>query len=140
MDIKQLSVFLENTSGRLAEVTKILGAEGIDICALVISDTTDFGILRLLTKDSEKAYQILKKSDFTVTLTKVVVISLADSPGSLSKVLEVLDNEGIGIEYMYAFLGRNIGQAPAVLRVEDTDRAIKLLEEKNIKILNESDL
>lgn len=140
MDIKQLSVFLENTSGRLAEVTKILGEACIDICALVISDTTDFGILRLLTKDSEKAYEILKKNNFTVNSTKVVVISLSDAPGSLSSVLEVLDKGGIGIEYMYAFLGRNIGQAPAVLRVEDTDRAIKLLEENNFKLLNESDL
>jgi len=140
MLIKQLSIFLENKEGRLAEVTKILGEAGIDISALVISDTTDFGILRLIVKDSAKAYDVLKKNEFTVSFTDVVVICMSDLPGSLSKVLEILDKEGIGIEYMYAFLGRKIGQAPAVLRVEDTQRAIKLLEENNIKLLNESDL
>jgi len=140
MLIKQLSVFLENKEGRLAEVTRILAEAGVDINALVISDTTDFGILRLIVKDSEKAYEVLKKNQFTVSFTNVVVISMSDFPGSLSKVLEVLDKDGIGIEYMYAFLGRKIGQAPAVLRVEDTERAIKLLEENNIKLLSESDL
>jgi len=140
MLIKQLSIFLENKEGRLAEVTKILGEADIDINALVISDTTDFGILRLIVKDSARAYEVLKKNEFTVSFTDVVVICMSDLPGSLSKVLEILDKGGIGIEYMYAFLGRKIGQAPAVLRVEDTQRAIKLLEENNIKLLKESEL
>lgn len=91
MDVKQISVFLENKSGRLAEVTKILGENNIDISALSIADTTDFGILRLIVNDPDKAEKVLKENGFTVSSTNVIAIGVEDKPGGLSKALEILD-------------------------------------------------
>jgi len=140
MLIKQLSVFIENKLGRLAEVTKTLSEAGIDISSLVLSDTTDFGILRLIVNDPEKARLVLKEHDFTVNITNVVVVCIKDEPGSLSKVLDILGKEKIEIEYMYAFLGRKSGEAPVVLRVEDPDNTVKVLMENNIGILCDEDI
>ncbi|MBC8059481.1 MAG: hypothetical protein H7Y18_02335 [Clostridiaceae bacterium] len=140
MLIKQLSIFVENKLGRLAEVTKILAVAKIDISALVISDTTDFGVLRLIVNDTEGAHNILKENGFTVRLTDVVAVSISDETGSLSTVLEVLDKEAIEIEYMYAFLGRKIGESPAVFRFEDANKAVEVLQKNNIKVLTEQQL
>ncbi|MCX8130358.1 MAG: acetolactate synthase [Clostridia bacterium] len=135
MLVKQISVFLENKSGRLAEVTKVLGSNDIDISALSIADTTDFGILRLIVNKPERAEEILKDSGFTVSCTSVIAIAVADEPGGLAKALEILDNEAIGIEYMYAFVGKTSNEALVILRVEEPDRAIKSLSGKEIKVL-----
>lgn len=140
MKIKQLSIFLENKSGRLAEVTKVLADAGIDMRALVISDTTDFGILRLIVDQYDKAYSILKENEFTVSLTDVVVVGISDEVGSLASVLQLLDKLGIGIEYMYAFLNRKVGEVAAVLRVEDVNMTIELLLSNNVKVLSKEDL
>ena len=140
MLIKQLSIFVENKFGRLAEVTKILGDAKIDIRALVVSDTTDFGILRMIVNDTERARGILKENGFTVSCTDVVVVDIPDEPGSLSKVLGILSDAAIEIEYMYAFLGRENGKAPAILRVEDVNKAVDLLQKNNINILTEEGL
>lgn len=140
MPIRQLSIFLENKSGRLAEVTTILGEAGIDMRALVISDTTDFGVLRLLVNKPEEALKALKENEFTVSLTDVVVIATPDSPGGLSKVLQLLEKSGIDIEYMYAFIGRKSGEAPAVFRVEDVVKTVEVLKNNNIRVITEEEL
>lgn len=135
MLVKQISVFLENKSGRLAEVTRTLGNNDIDISALSIADTTDFGILRLIVNKPEKAEQILKENGFTVSGTSVIAIGVKDQPGGLAEVLEVLDRENIGIEYMYAFVGKTEDEALVILRVEEPDRAIEVLKENGISVL-----
>ncbi|MDP4180919.1 MAG: acetolactate synthase [Bacillota bacterium] len=135
MLVKQISVFLENKSGRLAEVTKSLGNEGIDISALSIADTTDFGILRLIVNQPEKAEKVLKENGFTVSSTNVIAIEVEDKPGGLAVALDVLESESIGIEYMYAFIGKSEEKALVILRVEDSQKAIEVLNNKNIKVI-----
>ncbi len=135
MLIKQISIFLENKSGRLAEVTKILGINKIDISALSIADTTDFGILRLIVNRPEEALDILKGSGFTVSCTSVIAISVPDKPGGLALSLEILDGENIGIEYMYAFVGKAENEALVILKVSDTDKAIKALQDNGINVV-----
>src|SRR3974377_1387822 len=105
MKVKQISVFLENKSGRLAGVTKALGDNNINIRALSIADTTDFGILRLIVSDPEKAVNILKAEDFTVSETSIIAVQIPDNPGGLAGILQILDGSKINIEYMYAFVG-----------------------------------
>ena len=102
MLVKQISVFLENKSGRLAEVTRTLASNNIDISALSIADTTDFGILRLIVNDPETAESVLNQNGFTVSCTSVIAVSVADKPGGLAVALDILDSEGFGIEYLYA--------------------------------------
>ena len=135
MVVKQISVFLENKSGRLAEVTKTLGCNGIDISALSIADTTDFGILRLIVNKPEAAEEILRGSGFTVRCTNVIAIAVADEPGGLAVALDVLDKESIGIEYMYAFIGKTENEALVILRVENPEKAVEVLMKRNIKVL-----
>jgi hypothetical protein len=136
MLVKQISVFLENKSGRLAEVTKTLGSNGIDISALSIADTTDFGILRLIVNQPEKAEAVLRENGFTVSCTDVIAIAVADKPGGLAVALEVLDSEAIGIEYMYAFVGKTSNEALVILKVESPKKAIETLTKNNIKVLS----
>lgn len=138
MLVKQISIFLENKSGRLAEVTRTLGENDIDISALSIADTTDFGILRLIVNKPEKAETILKENGFTVSCTSVIAIGIPDKPGGLAKALEILEKESIGIEYMYAFVGKTEDEALVILRVEDPDKAVDTLTEKGVSVLPSS--
>ena len=135
MLVKQISVFLENKSGRLAEVTKILGSNDIDISALSIADTTDFGILRLIVNKPEKAEQVLKENGFTVSCTEVIAIAVLDEPGGLAAALSVLEKASIGIEYMYAFVGKSTNEALVILRVEEPEKAVEILTQNNVKVL-----
>jgi hypothetical protein len=135
MLVKQISVFLENKSGRLAEVTKLLGEGDIDISALSIADTTDFGILRLIVNKPEEAEKVLKDNGFTVSSTNVIAIAVVDEPGGLASALKVLGTESIGIEYMYAFVGKATNEALVILRVEEPKRAVKVLSDNNIRVL-----
>ncbi|MCG8499244.1 MAG: ACT domain-containing protein [Firmicutes bacterium] len=135
MLVKQISVFLENKSGRLAEVTEILGREGIDISALSIADTTDFGILRLIVNEPELAEKVLKDNSFTVSRTNVIAISVVDEPGGLAAALKILGSASIGIEYMYAFVGKETNKALVILRVEEPERAAEVLDKNNILVL-----
>jgi hypothetical protein len=135
MLVKQISVFLENKSGRLAEVTKILGKKDIDISALSIADTTDFGILRLIVNKPEEAERILKENNFTVSCTEVIAVSVVDEPGGLAVALKALEEAGIGVEYMYAFVGKATSEALVIFRVEEPERAVKVLDENNIRVL-----
>jgi len=140
MSVRQLSVFLGNQPGRVAAVTKILAEAEVDISALVLSDTTDFGVLRLIVGEADKAYKSLKEEDFTVRLTDVIIVPISHAAGSLYKVLEILSNECIEIEYMYAFLGKKSGEAFAVFKMEDLDAAKKVLEDNHIDRLCEGEL
>lgn len=135
MLVKQISVFLENKSGRLADVTRTLADNNINICALSIADTTDFGILRLIVNKPEEAEKILGDNEFTVSCTKVIAIGVEDKPGGLSKALEVLQQNNISIEYMYAFVGKNGNEAFVILRVENPDDAIRNLVNCDISLI-----
>lgn len=137
---KQISVFLENKSGRLAHVTKVLGDAGINIRALSIADTSDFGILRLIVNDPVKAYRILKEEGFTASETEVIAVSMPDSPGGLATVLDQMSEENLNIEYLYAFLGMKDNEALVVFKVEDIAKAKTSFKNKGIKFMEEQDL
>ena len=135
MLVKQISVFLENKSGRLAKVTSVIGESGVDIRAMSIADTTDFGILRLIVNQPEKIEAILKEKGFTVRETEVIAVGMEDKPGSLANILTILENSGMSIEYMYAFVGNNDMKAVVIIKVEDNKKAIQLLSDNGIQVL-----
>lgn len=137
---KQISVFLENKAGRLAHVTKVLGEAAINIRALSIADTSDFGILRLIVSDPDKAYKILKEAGFTVSETEVIAVQVPDSPGGLATVLEQMSEENLNIEYLYAFLGTSENDALVIFKVEDIEKARKAFVERGIRFLDEKNL
>lgn len=140
MLVKQISVFLENKSGRLYEVTSVLSESNINISALSIADTTDFGILRLIINKPEEAEKILKEKGFTVSTTDVIGIIVPDEPGGLSEALKIFNDKNISIEYLYAFAGNQKGEALVILRVEEPEKAIKLLDNSKINIIKASTL
>ncbi|NLN87072.1 MAG: ACT domain-containing protein [Syntrophomonadaceae bacterium] len=137
---KQISVFLENSSGRLAHVTRVLGDAGINIRALSIADTSDFGILRLIVSEPNQAYRILKDAGFTVSETEVIAVRMPDSPGGLADVLDQISEESINIEYLYAFLGFAGGEALVIFKVEDINKAREVFQKKNIQYVDAQDL
>jgi len=138
--VKQISVFLENKAGRLASVTRVLGDAGINIRALSIADTSDFGVLRLIVNDPEKAYRILKDAGFTVSQTDVVAVSVPDRPGGLAEILEVMAAADINIEYLYAFIGSAGRNALVILKVEDAEKTISFCQEKGITFLKAAEV
>jgi hypothetical protein len=135
MKVKQLSIFMENRAGRMAEITRRLGEARINIRALSLADTSDFGILRLIVNDVDKAMKILKDSGHTVSLTEVVAVEVPDSPGGLASVLEPLRDAGVNVEYMYAFVEKATDKAVVIFRFEDADAAVKALAKANISVL-----
>lgn len=135
MKVKQISVFLENKSGRLSKVASTLGDRGINIRALSIADTTDFGILRLIVSDPDRALEALKTEGLTVSATEIIAVQIPDRPGGLAEVLRIFDGAGINIEYMYAFVGKTLDDAIVVFRVEEIDRAIRMLGENAVTLL-----
>ena len=138
MVAKQLSIFLENKSGRLTEVTEGLAQEGVNLSALCIAENADFGILRGIVSDPDKAYDALKRNHFAVNITDVVGISCPNIPGSLAKVLRYLSDEGVFIEYMYSFA--NGETANVIIRPNDMENCIRVLTERKIDLLAASDL
>ena len=124
----QLSVFVENKFGRLSEILNVLSEHAINISALSMADTSEFGILRMIVDDTEKAKIVLKESGVIVKASTVIAIDIDDTPGCLAKIVEKLKNGGVSIEYTYAFLGREHNSAQVVLRVDDTEKAEKLLK------------
>ncbi len=135
MKVEQISVFLENKAGRLAEVADVLGREGINIRALSLADTTDFGILRLIVNDREKAKKALKEAGFTVGITQVIAVEVEDRPGGLARILKLLADEGINVEYMYAFVERSSGNAVLIFKFEDLDKAIEVLQSHGVRVI-----
>ena len=135
MKIEQISIFLENKAGRLAEVTDVLAASDINIRALSLADTSDFGILRLIVNDHEKAKATLKEAGFTVGLTSVVAVEVPHKPGGLNAILQLLGQKGVNVEYMYAFLQKG-ENAVLIFRFNRVDTALEVLKEANIPILS----
>ncbi len=140
MLLNQISVFLENKRGRLAEITNILETHRIDIRALSIADTKDFGILRLIVDRPDDAAAALKNEGFTVSITKVIAICIDDEPGGLAKAMRALGGENIDVEYMYAFISREEKKAFVIIRVEDNEKAITVLENNAIELMKASDI
>lgn len=136
MTIKQISVFLENTSGRLAEVTKILGESGVNLRAITIADTADFGILRLIVDNVEKALKSLEDAGFTAKITDVLGVEVEDSPGGLAKIMEIFDANQVNIEYLYASLEKNQDKAIVIFRVEDITHGLQILEQHNLNTVS----
>jgi len=135
MKVKQVSVFLENKSGRLTEVTKILGEAGINISAFSIADTSDFGVLRLIVDDPDKAFRVLKEKKFSVSTTDVILVNSPNRPGSLSHMLEILSDEGVFIEYLYAF-SMNNNTAVIVIRPTNIEKCLTTLEKHKDQIIS----
>jgi len=135
MKVEQISIFIENKSGRLAEVTRVLGEVGVNIRALSLADTSDFGILRLIVNKTDEAKAVLKSKGFTVNKTDVVAVEVPDRPGGLSGILDILDKAQVNVEYMYAFVERCGGNAVIIFRFDDADAAIRVMTENGVKIL-----
>ncbi|HDR46119.1 MAG TPA: ACT domain-containing protein [Geoalkalibacter subterraneus] len=135
MKVEQISIFIENKSGRLAEVTDVLGKAGINIRALSLADTSDFGILRLIVDKTDPAQKALKEKGFTVNKTEVVAVEVPDCPSGLCGILQILDSAGINVEYMYAFVERCGQNAVIIFRFDDTEGAIRVLTEKGVTVL-----
>ena len=137
MAIKQLAVFVENKHGSLDEITKILANAGVDIRALSISETQDFGILRMIVSDLEAAKATLKENQCVYTVTDVVGVSVPDTPGAMAGVIRILSENNINLEYVYAFLGASHDSACVILRVADNALTEKLLEEGGYHVVSD---
>ena len=135
MKAEQLSVFLENRAGRLAEVIHTLAEAGINIRALSLADTSDFGILRMIVCNQDKAKEVLKEKGFTLGRTSVVAVEVPDEPGGLDSVLQLVSKNGINVEYMYAFIQREHGRAVMIFRFDKVDEAVELLSRHKFAII-----
>ena len=133
--VEQIAVFLENKSGRLAEITSIIAEEGVNIRALSVADTADFGILRLIVDNVEKAQNALKEKGFTVGRTNVLAVEVSDEVGGLAKVLRSIEKAGLNVEYMYAFVNKSGQNAVLIFRFEDMDKAIASLTAEGYTLL-----
>ncbi|BDF57194.1 amino acid-binding protein [Christensenellaceae bacterium] len=140
MTVKQISVFLENDAGRLAALTDVLDENGIDMRALSVAETRDFGILRLIVNDSYKTATVLKDAGYICSITPVLAVAIPDEPGGLNKVLRILGENKINLEYTYAFISRKKELAYMVFRVEDNERAIEVLSKNSIKLICQDEL
>ena len=138
MHIKQLSVFLEDRSGRLTELTRILAENDVNITALSVAETADFGIVRMVVGRPELAKKALEKGGFSIGLTDVVCVNMPDEPGSLYRILQIMTDEGINFDYMYAFSNNNV--ALAVIRSNDIKQVTEVLENNRMKLLSQSDI
>ncbi len=139
MIIKQISIFVENKPGRLAEITEIIAKNNINIRALCVADTTHFGILRIIVDDPIEVERVLREAGLTVSITSVLTASIHDEPGSLAKVLKLFAENNITIEYMYAFIAKCENEAYVVLRVEDEEGGAKLLHDNGFKGMGDID-
>lgn len=140
MFVKQLSVFIENKSGRLAEITAIIAKANIDIRALSIADTTDFGILRLVVDKPVEAEKTLKDAGLTISLTDVIAVGIPDKPGGFANAMKVLAEQNISIEYMYAFVSRDTERAYVIMRVMDNMKASSILSQNGFELLSEDSI
>ena len=140
MFIKQISVFIENRHGRLEEFTTLLGENGIDLIALSIADTTNFGILRAIVADNERALGLVRDHGYTANLTEVLAVAVPDSPGGLAGVLTMLRDGSISIEYLYSFVRRVGKDAIIIFRVDQPDKAAALLQEKGVRLLSQEEI
>ena len=140
MAIKQLTVFIQNKKGTVVSVTDILSKNGINLRALSIAETQDFGILRLIVNDEKAAEKVLEENGYLIKVIDVVGVKIGDEPGKLTAALDVLDKSNINVEYLYAFMARTEKHAYVVLRVEDNSVAEKALTEAGFKMISEADI
>lgn len=140
MLVKQVSIFVENKEGKIANVLEILANNNINIKALSLADTTNFGILRLIVDKPQKTKEILNNEDIIVKINDVVTVGVLDRPGGLSGILKKLGENKLAIEYMYAFIGDNDSKAMVVLKIDDVDKAIKCINENNIPLITAEDI
>jgi hypothetical protein len=136
MRVEQISVFLENKSGRLAEITRVLAENSINIRALTVADTADFGILRLIVNKVDEAKTVLKDNGFTVGKTNVVAVEVPDQAGGLASVLKTAETEGLNVEYMYAFVNKSGENAVLIFRFEAMDQAISAMQSAGFTLLD----
>ncbi len=141
MTVKQLSVFVENRPGRLSAVTEALAEAGINIRAVSIADTKDFGIMRIIVNDTDKAVSTLKEKNFIASAANVIAVTADDKPGSMASIMKTLYSSNISVEYMYAaFINKEKGSACLILRVDNNDAAIEALKEAGCTLLTEKDI
>jgi hypothetical protein len=138
MLIKQLSVFLENKSGRLNEVSKLLGSAGINMSAFTVADTSEFGILRLIVSDPDRACKVLRDNQFSVSLTEVICLNCPNEPGSLAEVLQILFDNEVSVEYLYAF--SMCESAYVVLKPDHMEKCIRVLQAHKMELVKASEL
>jgi len=138
--VKQISVFIENKSGRLAEATRIVGNAGVNVRALAVADTSDFGVLRFISDDTAKAVAALKEAGFTATATEVLAAEVPDRPGGLADMLELFSENGINVEYLYAFFKKSHENAVIIIKVEDREKTVELLNSKGIKLMSADEI
>lgn len=140
MKADQISIFLENKSGRLAEVADLLARNSINIRALSLADTADFGIFRLIVSDPDRAAALLKENGFTIGRNEVVAVVVPDRPGGLAGILGMLQGMGINVEYMYAFVQKSEGNAVLIFRFDEADKAIAVLRGAGVRVLSSEEL
>lgn len=140
MTVKQISVFVENKPGRLAEFTNVLRSNNIDMRALSMAETPDFGILRVIVDDPFGTACVLKDAGYIASITPVLAVKVADEPGSLFKILDILAEANINLEYTYAFLTREKDSAYIIFRVEDNDRAAEVLSKNGVTLISQDNL
>lgn len=140
MTIKQISVFIENKAGQLSDFIEVLSKNDIDMRALSLAETKDFGIIRVIVDDSYKASTVLKEAGYIFSLTPVLAAAVPDEPGALRKILKILGDNSINLEYTYAFITRKKDWAYMIFRVEDNERATEALSKNDIKLLCQDDL
>ncbi len=138
MKLTQISIFLENRSGRMAKIMTTLGIAGVNIRAMSLADTSDFGILRLIVNDTEKGIAALKHAGFTIRLSEVVAIEVTDQPGELGKILNALEKAGLNVEYMYSFVQKSMESAILIFRFDNLDNAIEILKQNDIRVVESS--
>ncbi|MDR3262935.1 MAG: amino acid-binding protein [Clostridiales bacterium] len=136
MTVSQIAVFLENKKGRLSEMTKVLGNAGVDLIALTIADTKEFGIVRFITKDNEKVLSLLKENGYTATRTELLGVEVSDVPGGLHDVLRLLGDGGIEIEYLYSFARTYLKKAVILFKVGDNQKALKILKDGGAALID----
>ena len=134
--LKQISMFLENKSGRLARVCRAMSEEGINIRALSIADTTDFGVVRLIVDNPILAEEKLKARDILVSVTDVVGVKVPDKPGGLAGALDMLDAGGVSVEYMYAFVGKSGDDAMVIMRLKDNDKGVEVFRKNHLELIS----
>ena len=140
MQVQQLSVFVENKSGRLAEIAEIIAGAGADIRALTVADTSDFGILRLIVDKPQIAAQALRDADMTVSITSVIMMGLSDQPGAFAQAMRTLAENHVSVEYMYAFVSKDSGRASVIIRTDEVERGIEVPRAGGVTILSQEDI
>lgn len=140
MKINQISIFLENKPGHLNQACKVLAEAGINLVTLSLADTEQFGILRVIVKEWERARDLLKQAGFVVKVTEVIATEVADQPGGLHRILDIIEHNGLNIEYMYAFTFRRENHAVLMFRFNDADAAVQILQKNGVNVIGNIDL